>query len=94
MTKRVFNKNYLIRVLDMYDYGSPSLDHSDFYTYEEALYVAKQIILGSFSKQGQAGYDEWMMFGEDAYVVAINGAPVIPKFSGQEFIKVICELTE
>ena len=94
MTKKVFNKNYLIRVLDMYDYGSPSLDHSDFYTYEEALYVAKQIILGSFSKQGQAGYDEWMMFGEDAYVVAINSAPVIPKFSGQEFVKVICELTE
>jgi hypothetical protein len=93
MTKRVLNKNYLIRVLDMYDYGS-SYDHSDFYTYEEALYVAKQIILSSFSKQGQAGYDEWMMFGEDAYVVAINGAPEVPQFKSQEFVKRTCGLLE
>ncbi len=33
MTKRVFNKNYPIRVLDIYDKGSSSYDHSDFYTY-------------------------------------------------------------
>ena len=94
MNTKVFSKNYLIRVLDMYDYGSPSYDHSDFYTYEEALYVAKQIILSSFSKQGQAGYDEWMMFGEDAYVVAINGAPEVPQFKSQEFVKRTCGLLE
>lgn len=78
----------------MYDYGSSSIDHGDFYTYEEALYVAKQIILGSFRQQGQAGYDEWMMFGEDAYIVAINGAPEAPHFKSQEFVKRTCGLIE
>lgn len=78
----------------MYDYGSSSIDHGDFYTYEEALYVAKQIILDSFSQQGQAGYDEWMMFGADAYIVAINDAPEASHFKSQEFVKRTCGLME
>ena len=79
--------------MDMYDYGS-SYDHTDYYTSEEAIDIAKDITLSSFTKSGQYGYDEWMTFGEDAYVIAINGAPAAPKFSGQEFVKIICELTE
>jgi hypothetical protein len=35
-----------------------------------------------------------MMFGEDAYVVAINGAPEVPKFKSQEFVKRTCGLLE
>ena len=79
--------------MDMHDYGS-SYDHTDYYTPEEAIYVAKKIILSSFTKRGQDGYDEWLKFGEDAFVVAINGSPEIPKFSGQIFVKEICGLTE
>jgi len=93
ITKRKFNKNYLVVILDMFSYGE-SYDHTDYYTYEEAIYVAKKIILSSFSKNGKDGYDEWMMFGEDAIIVAINGAPKAPHFSGQAFVKEVCGLTE
>jgi hypothetical protein len=92
-SKRIFKKKYLVVVMDMYDYGS-SYDHTDYYTSEEAIYVAKEIILTSFTKRGQDGYDEWMTFGEDAFIVAINGSPEITKFSGQGFVKEICGLTE
>lgn len=91
--KRKFAKNYLVVVLDMFRYGE-SYDHSDYYTHEEAFYVAKKIILSSFSKTGKDGYDEWMMFGEDAIIVAINGAPKAPHFSGQAFVKEVCGLIE
>lgn len=91
--KRKFTKNYLVVVLDMFRYGE-SYDHSDYYTEEEALYVAKKIILSSFSKKGKEGYDEWMMFGEDATIVSINDSPQISFFSGQEFVKKFCGLIE
>ena len=89
--KRTFKKNYLVIVMDMYDYGS-SYEHTDYYTYDEALCVVKEIILSSFTKRGQEGYDEWMTFGESAYVVSINGSSEVPKFSSQEFVKQICGL--
>ena len=87
--KRVFKKNYLVVVMDMYNYGE-SYDHSDYYTAEEALCVVKEIILSSFKKRGKEGYDEWMAFGESAYIVPINGAPEVPKFDSQKFVKEIC----
>ncbi len=77
--------------MDMYNYGE-SYEHSDYYTAEEALCVVKEIILSSFNKRGKEGYDEWMMFGEDAYITPINGAPEIPKFDSQQFVKAICRL--
>ena len=77
--------------MDMYDYGS-SYEHTDYYTAEEALCVVKEIILRSFKKRGKEGYDEWMMFGEDAYIAPINGAPAIQKFNSQQFVKSICGL--
>jgi len=89
--KRVFKKNYLVVVMDMYNYGE-SYDHSDYETAEEALEVVREIIKRSFSKRGQEGYDEWMMFGESAYISPINGAPEIPKFKSQEFVRSICGL--
>lgn len=43
--------------MDMYDYGS-SYEHTDYYTYDEALCVVNEIILSSFTKRGQEGYGE------------------------------------
>ncbi len=77
--------------MDMYNYGE-SYEHSDYYTVEEALCVVKEIILSSFNKRGKEGYDEWMMFGESAYITPINGAPEIPKFDSQQFVREICGL--
>lgn len=91
--KRKFTKNYLVVVFDMYNYGE-TYDHTDYYTVEEALYVAKKIILSSFSKKGKDGYDEWLMFGEDAIIVPINGAPQTSPFSGKEFVKWYCGLVD
>jgi hypothetical protein len=35
-----------------------------------------------------------MMFGADAYIVAINGAPEAPHFKSQEFVKRTCGFME
>ncbi len=76
--------------MDMYNYGE-SYEHSDYFTAEEALCVVKEIILSSFKKRGNEGYDEWMMFGEDAYITPINGAPI----EYENFLKIFeCGLIE
>ena len=77
--------------MDMYNYGE-SYEHSDYFTAEEALCVVKEIILSSFKKRDKEGYDEWMMFGESAYITPINGAPEIPKFDSQQFVREICDI--
>lgn len=87
---RKFSKNYLVVVLEMFNYGS-SYDLDDYDTYDEAVAAAKEVILSSFSKKGTEGYEEWLIFGTDAIIVSINGAPEMPSsLDSKNLVKKVC----
>jgi hypothetical protein len=89
MPLQTHGKNYLVVVMDMYNYGE-SYKRSYHETYQEALNVVKEVIKSSFSKSGLDGVDEWFAFGETAYIVAINGAPSVEKFDDAGFVYSLC----
>ena len=87
---RKFSKNYLVVVLEMFNYGS-SYDLDDYDTYDEAVAAAKEVVLSSFSKKGKEGYKEWLIFGDDAIIISINGAPEMPfSIDSQNLVKKVC----
>ena len=93
MPNNDFKTKYRVVVMDMFDYGK-SYDHSDYYTYEEALCMVKEVISTSISKSGKEGVEEWWLFGETAYILSINGAPPCPKFDDAEFVRQLCGVKE
>jgi hypothetical protein len=82
---------YELFVIDMYEYSGwqPAGTRA---TEREVVEAAKRIILDSFSGTGEAGYRQWLMFGEDVIVTAPAGAPRV-EFSGRAFVKSLCGLS-
>ncbi len=82
---------YELFVIDMYEY-SGSRPAGTRATESEAVEAAKRIIRDSFSETGEEGYRQWLMFGEDVFVMAPRGAPTV-EFSGRAFVRSLCGLS-
>ena len=81
---------------DMFHYMDPEYPDSktgEFESLELAIEAAKSIILNSFEKEnhGENDYKKWLMFGENAYIVAKSDCRRVD-FSGQQFIKEKCKI--
>lgn len=88
----IINGKYQVFVMDMFNYGE-TWTHGEYGTAEEAIAQAIKIIIRSFEKTGKEGFEEWMRFGEDAGILSLGDAPEI-KFSGIEFVKKYCEVSD
>jgi hypothetical protein len=71
----------------------PDYKVAEFDSMELALEAAKKRILASFerSDSGEESYKNWLMFGEDAYILSPARAKKV-NFSGQKFVKEICKI--
>ncbi len=73
----------------MFHYEEDVRLYGEYQTAEEAIKLAKQVVLRSFSKRNKAGYEEWLLFGESVSISSPEGADPV-EFSDQDFVKDIC----
>lgn len=77
----------------MFSHHDPCVIGNEYNSAEDAITEAKKRILNSFEGRGEVGYSNWFSFGEDVVILALNGAKEVD-FSGQNFVKEICGISD
>ncbi|SHN86958.1 hypothetical protein [Bradyrhizobium erythrophlei] len=103
MTKETTTGNrYKVLIDDNFHYMDEEhrYEHGAFGTADEAVAACKQIVDGCLTHMLKPGmtanalYEQWVMFGEDPYVMPVDRTDARVVFSAWEYAKEQCEVLE